>query len=247
MPGQRRDAESFGTITRTLYSEILAKARRGEGSGHANGYIRQPELAIRDAALAAWEYLSAKRVGEFVGKKWVDDVYVGLTLDKVRYARVGQDEVLQFYIRILKRGKQGKICLRCNTRNTLSNHFCKDCGGSLANAKPTMKVKAIWRWKSILRSDPFCAYIEEWINYLKSKGYQGRVFAISRQKAWIIMKNLGITNHINRHWRTTQWSSAMNPYELKEALDRATIPTEYVHGSPTKQLQNTKDADKEWQ
>jgi hypothetical protein len=35
----------------------------------------------------------------------------------------------------------------------------------------------------------------------------------------------------------------MNNFELKEFLDRAIVPTEYVHGEPTKQLQKTRKAD----
>ena len=61
------------------------------------------------------------------------------------------------------------------------------------------------------------------------------------------MNNLGITNHLNRHRRAAHLSSKMNAFELKEALDRATIPVEYVHGEPTKQLAKTEEADKEWQ
>jgi hypothetical protein len=87
----------------------------------------------------------------------------------------------------------------------------------------------------------------EWLNYLKAQNYQGRIFAISRQHAWRIMKNLGIMNHINRHWRGTHLSASMDPFELREALDRATIPVEYVHGEPTKQLSKTEEADKAWQ
>jgi hypothetical protein len=108
-------------------------------------------------------------------------------------------------------------------------------------------MKEVWKWKDLLLDDPFTKYILDWLQYLQTQNYQGRIFPISRQHAWRIMKNLGITNHINRHWRATHLSSHMDGFELKEYLDRATIPSEYVHGDPTKQLSKTAEIDKEWE
>jgi hypothetical protein len=39
----------------------------------------------------------------------------------------------------------------------------------------------------------------------------------------------------------------MDGFELKEYLDRTTIPSDYVHGDPTKNLSKTAEADKEWE
>lgn len=247
MPGKRRDVALFGIISRAAFAEILKKARAGLGSGSELGYVREPENAIRDAALLAWEYLSGKRVSEFTGRKYYNDVYIGLTTDKWRISKVGEKEVLQFYIRILKRGRRKKICPECQTKNGTENKYCKACGASLQNAEFDYHMKEVWKWKNILLNDPFTTYIVEWLNYLKDKGHQGRIFSISRQHAWRIMRNLGIMNHINRHWRGSHLSAKMNPYELREELDRVTIPVEYVHGEPTKQLSKTEEADKVWE
>ena len=247
MPGKRRDVNSFGIATRTEVQQYLEEARRGLGSGNPNGYSRNPEYAIRDAALLAWEFESAKRISEFVGRKYYEDVYAGLTMDHWKTGKVGDDDVLQFYIRILKRGRRKRVCPSCNQVNSSETKFCRNCGVDLTKAPLTAHFKEVWKWKNLLLSDPFTQYILDWLNYLKDHKIEGRVFAISRQAAWQIMKNLGITNHINRHWKGTHWSSSMNAYELKEAMDRATIPVEYVHGEPTKQLSNMKEADKTWQ
>jgi len=247
MPGQRRDTELFGIITRTEFATILEKARKGLGSGSELGYVREPENAIRDAGLLAWEYLSGKRVSEFVGRKFYDDLYIGLTMDKWKLNKVAGVDVLQFYVRILKRGKRKKVCSSCQVLNPAGNKFCKACGANLMQASYDSHLMEVWKWKNIRLDDPFTTYILEWLNLLKGKNYQGRIFAISRQHAWRIMKNLGIMNHINRHWRATHQSTTMNAFELKEFLDRATVPTEYVHSNPKKQLSETEEADKIWQ
>ena len=246
-PGRQRDVALFGVINRTDFHVILKKARAGQGSGNEFGYVREPENAIRDAALLAWEYLSGKRISEFVGRQYYDDLYIGLTMEHWRISKIANKDVLQFYIRILKRGRRKRLCTQCKTENASASKFCKDCGASLNDATYTFKAKEIWKWKDLLLEDPFAQYILEWLKYLEKEKYQGRIFAISRTQAWRIMHHLGITNHINRHWRSTHLSSSMNPFELKEALDRATIPVEYVHGEPTKQLIKTEEADKTWQ
>ena len=247
MPRPRRNIALFRIINRTEYAEILKKARAGLGSGSERGYVRQPENAMRDAGLAAWEYLSGKRISEFVGRKYMNDLYVGLTMDHWRIGKIADVDVLQFYIRILKRGRRKKLCPTCKAKNPSDGKFCKSCGGSLEQAQFSFNAEEIWKWKDLRLDDPFTTYIMEWLNYLKGKNYQGRIFAIGREHAWRIMNNLGIMNHINRHWRATHQSATMNAFELREFLDRVTIPTEYVHGEPTKQLQKTKEADKIWQ
>jgi hypothetical protein len=50
-------------------------------------------------------------------------------------------------------------------------------------------------WDSVRLDDPFVIYILEWVNYLKEYGYKGRVREISRQRAWQIMRKLGVMNH----------------------------------------------------
>ena len=247
MPGHRRDVALFGIITRTEFAEILLKARKGLGSGSELGYVREPENAIRDAALLAWEYLSGKRVSEFTGRHYYEDTYIGLTMDKWKVSKIGDADVLQFYVRILKRGRRKKICPGCQARNSTGNTFCNKCGASLKDAQLDGKLKEVWKWKNLGLSDPFTVYIMEWLNYLKAQNYEGRIFAISRVHAWRIMKNLGIMNHINRHWRATHDSATKNIFELQESLDRVTPPVEYVHGEPTKQLEKTKQAEEMWQ
>lgn len=246
MPGQRRDVALFGIITRTAFAEILLKARAGLGSGSELGYVREPQNAIRDAALLSWEYLSGKRVSEFVGRHYYEDTYLGLTMDKWKISKIGETTVLQFYVRILKRGRRKKICPGCQARNSSSNVFCNKCGAGLQSAQLDSKLKEVWKWKNLDLSDSFTTYIMEWLNYLQAKKYEGRIFAISRVHAWRIMKNLGITNHINRHWMLTHSATVMNPYELKEAADRVTVPVEYVHGDPSKQLEKRKQAEDQW-
>lgn len=247
MPGHRRDVALFGIIRRSDFAEILKKARAGLGSGSELGYVREPQNAMRDAALLSWEYLSGKRVSELVGRKFGEDVYGGVTMADWKISKVGETDVLQFHVRILKRGRRKKLCPNCQTKNPTGNKFCKSCGASLENAVLDSHLKEVWKWKDLRLDDPFTTYILEWLNLLKGKNYQGRIFAISRQHAWRVMKNLGIMNHINRHWRATHDAATKNIFELQESLDRATPPVEYVHGEPTKQLEKTKQAEKIWE
>jgi integrase len=247
LPGKRRDIQLFAIINRSDYAKILKKARAGYGSGSETGYAREPDNAIRDAALLAWEYLSGKRVSEFVGRKYYDDLYIGLTMDKWKISKIGDTEVLEFYIRILKRGRRKRKCIDCETENSSEAKFCQNCGINLKDAKTIFNAKEVWKWKAIRLDDPFTQYILEWLNHLKDEKYEGRIFSIGRVQAWRIMRNLGLMNHINRHWRATHLASKMDGYELKEFLDRVTIPVEYVHGEPTKQLSKTEEADKIWE
>jgi hypothetical protein len=245
---ERRNSDTFGIYNRTQIAEILANARKGLGSGNPNGYVRNPEYAIRDAALEAFEYILGKRVSEFTGRKYYEDVYAGLTTDHCRIGKDGPDDVLQVYIRILKRSKRKKECPTCKKLCSCDSKFCPGCGTDISKQpKTAAHMKEVWKWKTIRLSDPFSVYIIEWLSYLKDHKIEGRVFAISRVAAWTIMKNLGIDNHINRHWRSTHLSDTMKPHELKEELDRATLPVEYMHSSPKKRRDAIAEADKEWQ
>lgn len=69
------------------------------------------------------------------------------------------------------------------------------------------------------------------------------VWVITRQRAWQIRKNLGIMNHTQRHWRATQLADAMDPFTLKEALHRATMPFEYVHRAESQRLEHEEETD----
>lgn len=44
----------------------------------------------------------------------------------------------------------------------------------------------------------------------------------------------------NGHWRTTQLADAMDPFTLKEALHRATMPFEYVNKAESRRLNANK-------
>lgn len=247
LTGKRRNADDFGVINRTDFEKILINARHGKGSGNENGYVREPQNAIRDTALLAFEYITGKRISELTGRKYFKDLYLGLTFpDNVRLTTIGEFQVLQYKVRILKRGRRKKKCLRCEQKNASTSAFCRGCGASLANSELIKPTKEVWKWKNISLDDPFSKYVLEWIHYLQKTNYEGRLFPLTRVRAWQIMKNLGINNHVNRHWRSTHLSTTMDAFELKEYLDRATIPSEYVHSEPTKQLKKTKEANKIW-
>jgi len=46
--------------------------------------------------------------------------------------------------------------------------------------------------------------------------------------------------------RTTQLADAMDPFTLKEALHRATMPFEYMHRAESRRLEREEEADKIW-
>jgi len=250
---KRRNQKTFPPITRSEFAKYLEKAQ-------ATRYASQPELAIRDASLLAFEFLFKTRVSEAVGRVYPEsnrkdltfdrvdfrDVYEGVKVSDFQIAKVKGRDVLRVRFRVLKRGRRKRICHICEKRNAQDSSFCRFCGSSLDAAKFDCKLREVWEWDNVRLDDPFTAYILEWLDFLKSKDYEGRVWSISRQRAWQIMKNLGIMNHTQRHRRATQLADTHDAFELKEALHRATIPFEYVHHTESRALEKTEEADRIW-
>jgi len=246
--GKRRPVSDFPPITRTQFSRYLEEAR-------ARKYVRNPELAMRDASLLAFEFLFKCRVSEAVGRTYPEtkreqattsflDTYEGVTMNDIQIDE--ERQVLRIRRRILKRGRRKKICSSCGINNRLDAFFCRRCGGSLEEVFYDARLMEIKEWDVVSLEDPFSDYIMEWINYLKKHDYKGPIWNITRQRAWQIMNDLGIMNHTQRHWRATQLADSMDIFELKEALHRATIPYEYVHRSESRRLEKEREADEKW-
>jgi len=247
---RRRNQRSFPPITRGEFAKYLQKAR-------VTRYVRQPELASRDASLLAFEFLFVCRVSEAVGRvyprdpqerasaNYVDD-YQGVTIKDFKVHTVRGNKVLQVKLRILKRGRKRKLCPNCE--KSVSGNFCKACGATLKDARIDYRIPEVYEYSSVSVDHPFAKYILNWLNFLLTNGATDntRVFAITPVRAWQIMKNLGIMNHTQRHWRATQLSDTMDAFDLKDAMHRATLPLEYVHRSETRKLARTKKADKIW-
>ena len=159
------------------------------------------------------------------------DKYEGIRLDNFDIASVRGREVLRCRFRVLKRGCRKKICANCGTNNNLEANYCRECGSALAKVRFDSRLKEHYVWDSVRVDDPFTYYIIEWLDFLRqnSRDPNPRVWSITRQRAWQISKRFGIMNHTQRHWRATQLADAMDPFTLKEALHRATMPFEYVH------------------
>jgi len=235
MAGKKRSATDFPNITRSEFVKILEKARNTK-------YVRCSHLAMRDASLLAFEFLFKTRVSEIVGRVFPEgredqkksmflDRYEGVRLNDFGISTVKGREVLRSRFRVLKRGCRKRICYNCSARNGLRANFCRKCGHNLEKVKFDSRLKELYVWDSVRLDDPFINYIIEWLDFLRnnSKDPNPRVWSITRQRAWQIYRNLGIMNHTQRHWRATQLADAMDPFTLKEALHRATMPFEYVH------------------
>jgi len=215
---------------------------------------------MRDASLLAFEFLFKVRVSEGVGRVYPEtntkklrletvafkDVYEGVKVGDFQIVEVKNREVLRVRFRVLKRGRRKKICSNCEKRNAQDSNYCRFCGESLEQGLFDCRLKEVWKYDQVRLDDPFVKYILEWLDYLNSRDYQGRVWNIGRQRAWQIMKALGIMNHTQRHWRATQLAEVFGPFGLKEELHRATIPFEYVHHTESKSLEKTEEADKLW-
>ncbi|MEM2112221.1 MAG: hypothetical protein QXX08_10175 [Candidatus Bathyarchaeia archaeon] len=248
--GKKRRVDSFPNITRAEFAELLEKAKNTQ-------YPFAPELSMRDASLLAFEFLFKTRVSEGLGRIYPEDrrvrerstdidIYEGVKISDFQIATVQGKEVLRCRFRVLKRGRRKKICSLCNQKNALGSHFCCKCGSDLAQARFSSRLKEIYIWDSVRLDDPFILYILEWLNYLKKHGHQGKVWEISRQRAWQIMRRLGIMNHTQRHFRASQLADVLDPFELKEALHRETIPVEYVHRAESRRLAKEEQADRIW-
>ncbi|MEM2111977.1 MAG: zinc ribbon domain-containing protein [Candidatus Bathyarchaeia archaeon] len=248
--GKRRRADSFPNITRAEFAELLERARSTQ-------YPFAPELSIRDASLLAFEFLFKTRVSEGLGRIYPEDrrtrerstdidIYEGVKVSDFQVATVQGKEVLRCRFRVLKRGRRKKVCPSCDQRNALDSHYCRKCGSDLSAARYSSRLKEIYVWDSVRLDDPFTIYILEWLNYLREHGHLGRVWEISRQRAWQIMRKLGIMNHTQRHFRASQLADVLDPFELKEALHRETIPVEYVHRAEGRRIAKEEEADKIW-
>ena len=214
---------------------------------------------MRDASLLAFEFLFKIRVSEGVGRVFPEDRkdrenssfldhYEGVKLSDFDIATVKGREVLRCRLRVLKRGCRKKICKNCGSRNGLKANFCKECGATLAKVKYDSRLKEHYVWDSIRLGDPLASYIVEWLDFLKAntRDPNSRVWGITRQRAWQICRNLGIMNHTQRHWRATQLADTMDPFTLKEALHRVTMPFEYVHRAESRRLEQEEKTDKIW-
>jgi ribosomal protein L40E len=252
MAGKKRSATDFPNITRSEFAKILERARKAR-------YVRCPYLTIRDASLIAFEFLFKTRVSESVGRVFPEDIkdrerssfldrYEGIRLKDFDVATVRGREVLRCRFRVLKRGCRKKICENCSTRNELTASFCKKCGSTLERVKLDSRLKEHYVWDSVRLDDPFVYYIIDWLGFLRRnfKDMNPRVWGITRQRSWQICKRLAIMNHTQRHWRATQLSDTMDPFTLKEALHRATMPFEYVHRAESRRLEREEEADKIW-
>lgn len=78
---KRRNQRSFPPITRSEFVTYLDKAR-------ATRYVRQPELAMRDASLLAFEFLFKTRVSEAVGRVYPESSRADMTLESVSFRDV---------------------------------------------------------------------------------------------------------------------------------------------------------------
>jgi ribosomal protein L40E len=252
MAGNKRSSADFPNITRSQFAQILEKARNTR-------YVRHPYLALRDASLIAFEFLFKTRVSESVGRVFPEDKkdkqrskfldnYEGIRLNDFEISTVKGREVLRCRFRVLKRGCRKKICESCRVRNSLEANYCRECGSTLVAVKYDSRLKEHYVWDSVRLDDPFVNYIIEWLDFLKVnvRDLNPRVWGITRQRAWQICKRLGIMNHTQRHWRATQLADAMDPFTLKEALHRATMPFEYVHRAESRRLEQEEKADRIW-
>jgi ribosomal protein L40E len=157
---------------------------------------------MRDASLLTFEFLFKTRVSEEVGRVYPEsnrsdlaleavsfkDVYEGVRVNDFKIAKVRGIEVLRARFRVLKRERRKKICSDCEKRNAQDSSFCRFCGSSLKVGKFDCKLREVWAWDNIRLGDPFVKYILEWLEHLKSRECEGRVWAISRQRAGQINK-----------------------------------------------------------
>ena len=252
MAGKKRSTTDFPNITRSQFAEILEKARKTR-------YVRCPYLSMRDASLIAFEFLFKTRVSESVGRVFPEDrkdrqrssfldKYEGIRLNDFDTSAVKGREVLRCRFRVLKRGCRKKICENCGSRNSLKANYCRECGYTLAKVKYDSRLKEHHVWDSVRLDGLSTSHIIEWLDFLRnnSKAPNPRVWSITRQRAWQICNNLGIMNHTQRHWRASQLADTMDPFTLKEALHRATMPFEYVHRAESRRLEQEEKADKIW-
>lgn len=112
------------------------------------------------------------------------------------------------------------------------------------------KQSEVWRWKNLLMNDPFMKYLLAWLRYLKAKDYNGRVFAITRTRAWQIMVELDshIWNHWFRHQRLSHLSDTMDEFELREFAEWSSLDPalDYIHRAPKRALDKVAEADEIW-
>ncbi|RLI00212.1 hypothetical protein DRO19_00135 [Candidatus Bathyarchaeota archaeon] len=221
---KRRTTEGLMAVRRNYIEGLISRVDMMDyGFGLKSG-LTPKEQKMRNKALIALLYLSARRISEIVGrvKKLPDgsvDVWEGVTLDDFQFGEVENEKIMRMRIRVLKRGR----------------------------AKNGLKV--VMDHVDIRLLDPLSKYIIDWLNYCKEKGIR-KPFNLTRQRAWQILHELdpNIWVHWFRHQRLTHLSDVMDPFELQDFAKFARIETalNYVHKSPRKILSKIREADKLW-
>ena len=221
---KRRSTKGLITVRRNYIENLISKVDVMDyGFGLKSG-LTPKEQRMRNKALIALLYLSARRISEIVGrtKKLPNgdlDVWEGVTLEDFRFGEVENEKIMRMRIRVLKRGRVAK------------------------------GLKVVMDYVDIRLSDPLSKYIIDWLNYCKQNDYN-KPFDLTRQRVWQILHELdpNIWTHWFRHQRLTHLSDVMDPFELKDFAKFARLETalNYVHKSPTKILGKIREADELW-
>ncbi len=221
---KRRSTKGMTVVSRNYIRGLIKKA---DSQGRYSPQYSY--LILRDQGLVALLYLAGRRISELVGRtyeyekgplKGQLDIYEGVTLEDFEKDTIKGREVLRMRCRILKKGSWKK---------------------GLKEVTETINIRA---------SDPLTQYVEAWLVWLleHERGWEDKVFSISRQRAWQILTSLDpkINNHWCRHQRMSHAAEVMDPYDLQafarwESIEPA---TSYVHRAPGRILDRLEEADK---
>jgi len=116
-------------------------------------------IRYRDAALIATDWIFFKRGSEIL---------------HIRFENVTiTDKDLKVGIRIEKKQKSFRICLKCGpkVKNALKSNFCKNCGDNISNVRKTIvgaQPELTIKRKSL--KFPFCKYLVRWIKEIEKLG-----------------------------------------------------------------------------
>lgn len=92
----------------------------------------------------------------------------------------------------------------------------------------------------IPKDDPIAGIVWDYIKWFDKKGYKGRLFPISPQRAWQIVKDIdpNINDHWWRHVRASHLGTVMGPMELCAYFGWSDIrmALRYTHSNPVSVL-----------
>lgn len=215
---KRRKTAGMVPVSFSYIERLIMKVDTQKYGYSVKKGLTEEEQKLRNKALIALLYYSARRISEIVGRilKLKDgsyDIWEGVKVKDFRFDTMRNRDVIIMNVRILKKGKARKESIREDRRDVV--------------------MSLDW---------PRMEYFVSWYEHQKGCGQETRLFDLNRHRAYQILNCLdkNVWNHWLRHQRLSHMAESLSPFELNERLgfwSRLDPAISYVHGRVKKYLE----------